>query len=90
MVNPRKIANEDENPFIFEWVEQYSQFFEECNWRTFSLAYVELEDDHIMGGFEITFILLGLGFRFRWNHTETENMRECKNFLKDIRSRNEN
>jgi hypothetical protein len=55
-----------------EWIEEWSQFFEPCNWRTFRVAKLELEDDRIMGGVEFTLILLGLGLRVRWNYASTE------------------
>lgn len=85
----RKIANEDDSPFIFEWVEQWSQYFQECNWYTFNFFNFEIEDDEFMGGFNLTFILLGLGFYFRYNYEETENMKMCRDAIKDIRGRHE-
>ena len=69
---------------FLELVEQYSQFFEECNWYEYRIAHIELENDVMMGGVEITFIVLGLGFRLRWNHTETEAMKHCRDAVKEI------
>ena len=62
--------------FLIEFIEQWSQFFQPCNWRTWQLAHIEFEDDRIMGGVEATFVLLGVGFCVRWNHTTTETMRD--------------
>lgn len=73
-----------ERNWLFEWIEEWAQFFRNDNWYTFHIFMWELEDDKIMGGVEMTFILLGLGFRWRWNHVETEAMAECKKAIKDI------
>lgn len=67
-------------------IEEWSQFFEPCNWYTIHPIKLELENDEIMGGFEITFIVLGLGLRWRWNHTETEQMTEIKETIAGIKS----
>ena len=59
-------------PVILSGIQEWSQLFEPCNWRTFHPVMVEIEDDIILGGVECTVILLGLGFRIRWNHSQTE------------------
>lgn len=64
--------------FTIEWIEQWSQFFERCNWRTFNVAQVELEDDRMFGAVEMTVVLLGIGFRVRWTYAETEATRELR------------
>lgn len=73
-----------EKKWFIDWTEEYSQFFQKCNWYTFTFAHIEFENDKIMGGAEVTFILLGLGFRWRWNHTETEKMKFCTDAIKEI------
>ena len=62
----------------WSFIEDWSQFFEKCNWYTFRVAFIELENDKIMGGVEMTFVLFGLGFRVRWNYTENEKVKEIK------------
>lgn len=58
--------------WFVEWIEEWSQFLEPCNWRTFHVAFIELEDDRSMGAVEATLILFGLGIRWRWNYIRTE------------------
>lgn len=62
----------------WNWIEEWSQFFQPCNWYTFHPIMIELEDERNMGGVELTLIVLGLGFRIRWNHTETEMVEKIK------------
>lgn len=52
--------------------EEWSQFFERCNWRTFRLVLVDIEDDKLFGAFETTITLVGIGLRLRWTHTRTK------------------
>lgn len=74
----------DEKSWFIDWIEEYSQFFQECNWWTFHPAYIEFENDKIMGGIEATFIIAGLGLRVRWNHTITPEMQECVDAMAEI------
>jgi hypothetical protein len=77
----------DDKKWFIDWIEQYSQFFESCNWYTFNFAHIEFENDKIMGGVEVTFVILGLGFRWRWNHTETEERKACTDAIEEIKGR---
>ena len=72
--------------WFIEWIEEWSQFFEPCNWRTFHPIKVELEDDRIMGGIEATVIVLGLGLRWRWNYRITETADDVLQSVEDIKS----
>lgn len=63
--------NESYIGFFVDWIEEWSQFFVGCNWRTFHPIFIEVEDDRSMGGVEATVIVLGVGFRVRWNYRET-------------------
>lgn len=58
--------------WLLEPLEEWSQFFQSCNWYTFHPVKLELENDASLGGFEITAIVLGVGLRWRWNYTETD------------------
>ena len=58
--------------WIFEFTEEWSQFFDDCNWYDMHLLQAYVENDYIMGAYEVQVMLLGVGFRIRWNHTETE------------------
>ena len=42
------------------------------NWHTFRFASFEIENDKMLGGLEVQMVFLGLGFRARWNHSDTE------------------
>lgn len=68
---PRKNPNQYTGLHI-HWHEQWSQFFEACNWYTFEFFHIEVEWEKMMGGYELTFTLLGLGFRARYNYEVTE------------------
>lgn len=72
--------------WLFEFIQEYTQFLEDYNWYTFHLAQIEFENDEIMGGYEVTVILFGLGFRVRWNHTETETIRELKDTMEGVKA----
>lgn len=63
---------------FFDFIEEYSQFWQACNWYTYRVAMFEFEDDRIMGGVEMTLIVLGLGFRVRWNYHVTEEVAKIK------------
>lgn len=71
--------------WLIEFCEDWSQFFDgPCNWYTFRFCLVEIENDVSMGGVEAMVILLGLGFRWRWNHTNTEQRSEIVRLISDI------
>ena len=70
--------------WFIDWIEQWSQFIRHDNWNTFNFIQIEFEDDRCMGGIETTIILLGLGFRLRWNYKETDRSKEIKGYMEDI------
>lgn len=70
--------------WLLQPIEEWSQFWQPCNWYTFHPFMLELEDDRALGAVEVTFIVLGLGLRWRWNHTETERMTEIKQQVADL------
>ena len=74
----------DYEGFFIEGIEQWSQFFQSCNWYAFHPLMFEIEDERNMGGFEITFIVLGFGFRARWNYRETETVQSIKRQVEEI------
>lgn len=72
--------------WLISFFEEYRQFFERCNWYTFHPIFFEIENDEILGGFEITIIVMGLGVRWRWNHTETKAMEDIKTQIQEIKN----
>ncbi len=70
--------------WFVEPIEQWSQFLGGCNWYTFHPIKIEFEDERIMGGIEITVVILGLGLRVRWNYTETDQVCEMKRVIDDL------
>lgn len=72
--------------FFIEWIEEWSQFFQSCNWYTFHPIKIEIEDERNMGGFEMTVIILGLGFRARWNYDETEDVKDILRQVEGIKA----
>lgn len=65
-------------------IEEWSQFFESCNWYTFRFCFFEFEWDRIMGGIESTFVFLGVGFRIRYNYVETDTVKHIKEQVDEI------
>ena len=74
----------DEKSWFIDWTNQWPQLWEDHNWYDCDLIWIRFENDKIMGGVEATFILFGLGFRWRWNHTRTEQMAECEDAIEEI------
>lgn len=62
---------EEYKGIYFYWIEEWSQLLGGCNWYTFHAAQFEFEWERNMGGVEATVVLLGLGFRVRWNYAVT-------------------
>jgi len=73
--------------WFIEFIEEWSQLFGGQNWYTCTFLRLELENDKIMGGYEATFIILGVGLRWRWNHTQTELMDEIDRAMDEIKKR---
>lgn len=78
------MAEFERGPLFIHLFEEWSQFFERCNWYTFRFVLLEFENDETLGGVEITLAIFGLGVRVRWNHTETETIREIKEQVAEI------
>lgn len=70
--------------WFIEFIEEWSQIFGGHNWYTCTLCRIEFENDTIMGGYEATAMLLGVGLRWRWNHTQTETMKEIDRQIRDL------
>lgn len=66
------------------WIDEWSQIVRRDNWHTFHPISVELEGDWILGGVEMTIIVLGLGFRVRWNYERTEQVAEIDRRVDEI------
>jgi len=49
--------------WLVEPIEDWSQFSARCHWYTFRFFTLECE---LLGGVEITFVVLGIGLRWRW------------------------
>lgn len=56
--------------------EEWSQFFESCNWYTFRFFMFEVEDERNMGTAEVTLVVMGFGLRVVFRHTDTEFAKE--------------
>lgn len=66
------------------WIEEWSQLVQRCNWYTFHPLMIELEDERSMGGLELTVIILGLGFRLRWNYAVTEQVESIRQQIQEL------
>lgn len=85
MSQPQRLSTGDSYTGLFvEWIEEWSQFFSDCNWYTFHPLQFEIEDDRSMGGVEFTCVVLGLGLRVRWNYAKTERIDQLTRAVEEI------
>lgn len=71
--------------WLVEFREDYSQFFQSCNWYTFQVVQLEIENDAAMGNYEVTVALLGLGIRIAYTYDkDTEMRQELRERLADL------
>lgn len=83
-----KLSNDESyTGFFIEWIEEWSQFFRFCNWYTFRPILIEFEDERNMGGLECTFIVLGVGFRARWNYRRTAQVESIIRQIEEIQDK---
>lgn len=69
----------------FAFMNEWTQLWEHNSaWYDFTLAEIKFENDIIMGGWEVNFIVFGLGFSWRYTHTETEHGKVIKDFIKEL------
>lgn len=80
------MAEETYTGGFIEWIEQWSQIFDDCNWYTFQFAHIEFEWDKCMGGVEASVVILGLGFRARYNYAITDHVKEVRQRIEDIKN----
>lgn len=57
----------EHGPWLFHFINEWEQLRGGYNWYTYNLCQVEFE---VFCGWEISVVLLGLGFRLRRNSTE--------------------
>jgi len=74
----------EKGKWLIDINEQYSQFFKECSWYTYNPILVEFESDVSLGACEITVVIMGLYFRVRWNHTETDEWKDIRRMIDEI------
>ena len=53
--------------WLIEGINQWSQLIEKYNWYTWTFFQLEVEKENMAWGYEFIFILMGLGFRIRYN-----------------------
>ncbi len=68
-------------------INQWSQLFNKVNWYEWDMVNIGMEwDMEITGGYEVIFIVMGLGFIFRHN-LNFEESKAGKSFDEFIKSR---
>lgn len=67
-------------------ISEWDQVGSDYNWRTFHPVMIEVEDDRMLGAAEATLTLLGFGVRVRWTYTETDELREIKRTVDDVKA----
>jgi hypothetical protein len=58
--------------FILELENQWLQFTRKFNWWTFDFILLRVEDDKMLGAYELEVALLGFALRARWHVRDTE------------------
>lgn len=53
--------------FLFSYIFEWSQLVGKWNWYTFTAIQINFEYEKMTEGLEFMFILLGIGFRIRYN-----------------------
>ncbi len=69
---------------FIEFRQQWTSLFGKYNWYTFQFAFIEFEWDKMMGGVEFTCIILGLGFRVRYNYAVTDTVEEVMSGMEEF------
>lgn len=67
------------------WLQQWTGLFGRNNWYDFDLVHLYVEWDRMLGGVELSAVLLGLGFTLRYNYAETEAWLDIKRRAADAR-----
>jgi len=55
--------------FFMHFINEWSQLKGKWNWFSFTLIQIYFENEVMTGGYEFMFIILGLGFRIRYNYS---------------------
>lgn len=72
---------------FINWINQYGQFWEKCNWYTFAL--IEIDKDVCIGEtWCLDFVILGLGFSLRYNTNDF--LEKCDSLVSMINNKPEN
>ena len=69
-----------------DWAQLRTEEGHQWNWYTFTFIQIEIENDVMMGDYEFTFILLGLGFYTRYHYTDTETTDKLKKQVESIKN----
>lgn len=62
--------------FIFSFINEWHQLFGDWNWITFTPICIEFEEDMAMQGLELMIIVMGFGFRIRYNKPSSDKIFE--------------
>jgi len=73
--------NFGDNAFIHS-INDWGQIIGRYNWYNFHFIHLYIENDVMTGGLEIECVVLGIGFRFRWNYND-----KVKKLVKKARKR---
>lgn len=56
-----------DDKWILSGINEWSQLLHTYSWDTYTLVHIDFEVDRMVGGYDFTFIILGLGFTLRHN-----------------------
>lgn len=64
--------------------EEYTQFFQKCNWYTFTPIHFILDWEKDMGCFSVEFAIFGLGFVVTLRYKETKSVLHLRDQVEAI------
>jgi hypothetical protein len=85
MTKAKQITREDRS-WLWTWENQWPQLWKQYNWSTYTFFELSFQNDSMMGAYEAVFIVLGFGFNWRWNHTETDFTKQMNEQIESIQA----
>jgi hypothetical protein len=68
--------------FVVQGINEWAQFQGKWNWVSFTLIHINFEKDVWIGGYELTFVVLGLGVFLRFNNDKA--LKKFKEWETDV------
>lgn len=77
---------EKETKFVFQFINEWTQLKGNYNWYNWTIVDISFEKDVILPGFEVNFVLFGIGIfiRINGNWEETKAGRDIIKKVKEL------